>query len=157
MIHDVLSMSAGIREDRERTIFVTFDRRIRHESVIDFANRVVSDLIKSKGEGPESAEPSPRQPEKTPPSWGTEREKACAIANMCLALCDAGTLDPDSDHAVLCRQYGRAIEKISRVSKVLTALIAISDERHSLLQNYTIEDLNREASDDWPEPKDVTR
>lgn len=60
--------------------------------------------------------------------------------------------DPDSDHVVLCRQFGRAIEKISRMSKILDDLLAENDERNSPLRRYTIESLNREAADRWPEP-----
>lgn len=159
MIHDVVSMSAGLVEGNKRTIVISFDRRINHEAVLAFANRSVADLIKSEGEGPEvgtlEKEPPPQttQPFAVSRSLSSpaEREAACTIANKGL---EDSNLDPDSDHVVLCRQYGRAIEKISRMSKILHGLLAESDERHSPIRGYTIGDLNRELSDHWPQPPD---
>lgn len=156
MIHDVVSMSAGlVDQGRRRTIVISFDRRISREAVMCFANRSVADLVDGEGKL-EQGTPDPEKPQ--PPtvsktlSWGTERETASAIANKGL---EDGNLDPDSDHVVLCRQYQRALEKIFRMSKILHGLLAESDERNSPIRGYTIDDLNRELSDHWPDPINI--
>lgn len=84
--------------------------------------------------------------------YDTEREKACAIADASLQRCDSETEDPDSDRSILSRQYLRAIEKIYRLSTILTRILAENDERNSPIRGYTIEDLNCEAADRWPTP-----
>lgn len=151
MIKDIISMSASTLDDNNRRVFcVTFDRRISAECALDFITRSAIELIESPEPkmvmeatfgGKEVPQPT------TPPRPNSEREKACKIANNIL---DNTAIDPDSDFSILSRQYLRALEKIDRLSIILDAVLAQSDERHSPIRGFTIEELKREAADKWP-------
>lgn len=145
MIHDIISMSAGLTEgDKKRILVVSFDPRIDTEAVLAFTRQSLSELV-FKADTDASKFPINTVLE-------SERDKACALANIWL---DRTMADPDSDDSVLSRSYLRAIEKIHRLSKILDGLLEVSDERHSPLNGYTIEDLRREAADMWPTPPEA--
>lgn len=173
MIHDVISMSAGLTEgENNRILVVSFDPRIDTESVLAFTRQSLSELV-FKAENMGTCEPKTGKDQTlrrgyaaagTAPDdetafksaqrepFKSERDKACALANIWL---DRTMADPDSDDSVLSRSYLRAIEKIHRLSKILDGLLEVSDERHSSIFGYTIEDLNREAADRWPMPPEA--
>lgn len=174
MIHDVISMSAGITEgENKRVIVISFDPRISPGAVAVFAAESVVTLIDKSDAVSDfaAAVRGEREPDtfSAEPDVGvnaaanlaeaewksglkSERDKARVLAINVLDTCDTGKEDPYSEFAMLSRQYLRSLEKIARLSKILDDLLSISDERHSPLQGYTIEDLRLEAADRWPTP-----
>lgn len=166
MIHDIISMSAELTEsESKRVLVISFDPRISPDAIAVFAAESVVNLIDKADFAKDICDPKPRgstadaadhnREFSASPSVAGERFKASRVAIIGLGHCDAGRDDPDSDHASLCRQYLRAIEKIYRQSKILDGLLDVSDERHSPLNSYTIEDLQREAADRWPTPTEA--
>lgn len=173
MIHNIISMSAEFMQgDNKRVLIVSFDPRIDTEAVMAFTRQSLSELV-FKAENMGTCEPETGKDQTlrrgyaaagTAPDDETafksaqgeplksERDKACAFANIWL---DSYMEDPDSAQSILSRSYLRAIEKIHRLSKILDGILALNDELHSPLQGYTIEDLNREAADKWPEPPEA--
>jgi hypothetical protein len=88
-----------------------------------------------------------------------ERKQALAIAELVLdgrmnAMTQAVPGDPDCDFAVLARQYGRALETIRRLAKIVVAVEREHTDQYTpVLSEYSMDDLRREIAyaAGWPD------